>query len=78
LDPLLYFHPKQLLHNILITKITNVHYHGNLYIQLLQGYRNVHKTQVIMDHIKITSLKSLSVGMGAITTFNTLSHCTYL
>jgi len=38
----------------------------------------VHKTQVIMDHIKNTSLKSLAVGMGAISTLTALSQCTHL
>jgi hypothetical protein len=35
-DPLLYFDPMQLFHNISIIKITNVHYQDNVAIQLLQ------------------------------------------
>jgi len=38
----------------------------------------MHKTQVITDQIKIISLKSLSVGTGAISTFTAFSYYTHL
>ena len=52
LDKLLYFDPEHVFCNTAAPKITTAYHQSNLNMQVLERTGEIHKTQVVMDHVK--------------------------
>jgi hypothetical protein len=74
LDKLLYYDPEHVFCNMSGIMITTAYHQGNLNTQGYEFSREIHKTQIIMGHLKITSPKSALVDNALSSSFTLTSR----
>ena len=72
-DKLLYFDPEDIFCNVSAIKITTAYHQGNQNMQVCKCWREIHKTQVVTDHVNITSRKSVVVDDALSSSFTLIS-----